>query len=176
MKCAIALLGLGLAMLAGCSDSEAGVVGVAEAQSSSDLSFTLSGSNLVITTENGVPTPPTQAGVSYGSGITKGSGSPIFVEETTFGTAAPDDRCTAYLPYGADLTSNIVLTYNDGSILQLSAGEGSFFCSDGVVFDAELQGTVAGGEGRFDGASGAITGSVEVDGSRLTGNLTVDLD
>ncbi|MGB5696291.1 MAG: hypothetical protein WBM46_11605 [Polyangiales bacterium] len=141
-----------------------------------DLRLKLSGSTMTISTENGVPTPNTQAGVAYGSGITKGSGSPIFVDRVTYGTAAPDGRCPANLPFGADLTTVLVFTYHDGSIIELSAGEGSFFCTDGVVFDAELQGTVVGGEGRFDGASGTWDGSAEVDGARLTGDVAVDLD
>ena len=141
-----------------------------------DLSMTLSGSTITISTENGVPTPTTQAGVAYGSGITKGSGSPIFVDRVTYGTAAPDGRCPADHPFGADLTSNLVFTYYDGSIIELFAGEGSFFCTDGVVFDAELQGTVVGGEGRFDGASGTWNGSAQIDGARLTGDVNVDLD
>lgn len=148
----------------------------AQGMEGADLSMRLSGSTITISTENGVPTPNTQAGVAYGGGITKGSGNPIFADRVTYGTAAPDGRCPAERPFGADLVTTLIFTYSDGSILELFAGEGSFFCTDGVVFDAELQGTVVGGEGRFDGASGTWDGSAQVDGSRLTGDVEVDLN
>ena len=148
----------------------------AQGKGGSDLSVSLSGSNIVISTENGVPTPTTQAGVSYGQGISKGSGSPLWVARTTFDTPLPDVRCSEALPFGNDLTSNVILTYKDGSILEIVAGAGSFFCSDGVLFVAQLQGTVVGGEKRFDGATGVWAGVAEVDGARLTGELTIDLD
>jgi len=141
-----------------------------------DLRVRLSGSNNITSTEDGVPTPTTEAGVSLGSGLAKGGGSAVFTALTTFGKALPDDRCPAELPFGANLTSTVVLTSNDGSILELYAGAESFFCSDGVMFVAELQGPVVGGERRFEGAEGTWSGIAEVDGARLTGDLTVELD
>jgi len=176
MQRTIILLGLGLAALAGCNDSGTGVGGVAEAQSNrgGDLSIRLSGSNLVISTEGRVPTPTTEPGVTMGVGIAKGSGSATFQVRVTYGQPLPSASCPSELPFGADITqTNLMLTYNDGSVLELS-GAGSL-CGDGTLFVADVSGTVVGGEGQFDGASGTWSTVVEQDGARLTGDVEVEL-
>jgi hypothetical protein len=156
------------------------VFAIAEAQddSGADLAIRLSGSNLVITTENRVPTPNTEAGVTMGLGIAKGSGSATFQVRVTFDAPQFSPSCQQDLgfPFGADITqTNLILTYNDGSILELFADSGSL-CGDGTLFVANLQGTVAGGEGRFDGASGTWSAVVEQDSTRITGDIEVGLN
>ena len=152
------------------------VFAVAEAQDGwqQDLSISLSGSNLNITTENRVPTPTTEPGVTMGVGIAKGSGSATFQVRVTYSQPLPSASCPEELPFGADITqTNLMLTYNDGSVLELS-GTGSL-CGDGTLFDANVSGTVVGGEGRFDGASGTWSTVVEQDSARITGDVEVDL-
>ena len=149
----------------------------AQGKSGSDLSISLSGSNLNITTENREPTPTTEAGVTMGVGIAKGSGSATFQVRVTYGTPQFSPSCLEEvgLPFGGDIPqTNLILTYNDGSVLELVSDSGSL-CGDGTLFVADVQGTVSGGEGRFDGASGTWSAVVEQDGARLTGDAEVDL-
>lgn len=184
MQRAIILLGLGLAALAGCNDAGNGVGGVAEAQSSrgGDLDVRISGSSFIVSTnpdDNNAPTTNFEPGTSIQSGIAKGSGSAIFRAQTVFAPDPEDDSCSETpLPAAVDVTTTIVLTYNDGSILTLSAGEasGSSACSDGVTFIANLMGLVSNGSGRFEGASGAWEGTAEVSGAQISGDLVVDFE
>lgn len=166
----IALAALALALFA---------VPDAYGKSGRDLDIRISGSSFITSSQDdGTPTPVTEAGTSLQSGIAKGSGSAIFSAQTVTEQPLPDARCPAELPVGNDLTTSVVLTYNDGSILSLTTttdGTGSF-CSDGVLFVAEFTGIVSGGEGRFEGATGTWEGTAQVDGTRVTGNLIVDLD
>ena len=164
----IALAALALAVFA---------VPEAQGNSGSDLSIRLSGSNLIITTENREPTPTTEAGVTMGVGIAKGSGSATFQTRVTFDQPLPSAACkeATGFDFGADITqTNLILTYNDGSILELLADSGSL-CGDGTLFVSNVQGTVSGGEGRFDGASGTWSADVEQDGGRITADVEVDL-
>ena len=152
------------------------VFAFAEAQNSrgSELSIRLSGSNLVISTENRVPTPTTEPGVTMGVGIAKGSGSATFQVRVTYGQPVPWPSCPPELPFGADISqTNLMLTYKDGSVLELS-GAGSL-CGDGTLFVADVSGTVVGGEGQFDGSSGTWSIIAKQDGARLTGDVEVDL-
>ena len=58
MKRAIVLLGSGLVMLAGCSDSNIADVGVAKAANGGQtIHMSLAGSNFSTSDEDGVPTP-----------------------------------------------------------------------------------------------------------------------
>lgn len=182
MQRTMILLGLLLVATAGCNDSGGAIGGVAQAQQSrgNDLQARLSGSNLIITTdENGDLTPTTEAGVSVGVGIAKGSGSATFQLRVAFTDPfpAPDGSCPDELPFATDLTTtNLVLTYADGSILELSSSTGTA-CSNGVIFAVSIEeGTVVGGEGRFDGADGTWSATVEQESARLTGELEVDLN
>ncbi len=152
------------------------IFAVAEAQGSwgKDLSISFSGSNIIISTENRVPTPTTEPGVTMGVGIAKGSGSATFQVRVTYSQPLPSASCPSELPFGADITqTNFMLTYNDGSVLELS-GAGSL-CGDGTLFVANVSGTVVGGEGRFEGATGTWSTDVEQDGARITGDMEVDL-
>jgi hypothetical protein len=155
------------------------VIPAAQGKRGPDLNVRLSGSSFITSSQDdGSPTPATEASTSLQSGIAKGSGSAIFSAQTVTEQPLPDANCPEALPFGNDLTTSIVLTYDDGSILSLSTttdGTGSF-CSDGVLFVAEFAGTVSGGDGRFEGASGTFVGSAQVDGTRLTGSISVDLD
>jgi hypothetical protein len=164
----IALAALALAVFA---------VPDAYGNSGPDLDLRLSGSSFITSSQDdGTPTPATEASTSLQSGIAKGSGSAIFSAQTVIEQPLPDARCPAVLPFGNDLTTSVVFTYDDGSILSITTGADSFFCSDGVLFVAEFAGTVTGGDGRFEGATGTWEGTAQVDGTRVTGNVSVDLD
>ena len=165
----------------GCgSDSEVNAVGVAEAQSSSGPEIKLEGFGGIYVTSSvdGIPTPlDGQPLTVMASGITKGSGSPIFLLQGVFEDYfAPDlTSCSQELPLRGDLTGSDVLTYADGSILQLGF-TGSFCCTNGVVFECDLDSTIVGGVGRFEGATGSVEGTARAETGRLTYEVSVDLD
>lgn len=163
----IAMASLALAVLA---------VPTAWGESGPDLNMRLAGSNFITSSgDDGRPTPLGQASTSMQSGISKGSGSAIFTAQTIIAAAGPDDRCSPLL--GADLSTTIVLTYSDESVLSLVTGPGSFFCTDGSSFFVDFGGTVAGGEGRFEGATGTWVGTAESrPTARVTAEVSVDLD
>jgi hypothetical protein len=154
------------------------VVAVPDALGNSgpDLDMRLAGSNFITSSgDDGRPTPLGQVSTSLQSGISKGSGSAIFTAQTIIEAAGPDDRCSPLA--GADLSTTVVLTYNDGSILSLVTGPGSFYCTDGSFFIVDFAGTVAGGEGRFEGASGTWEGTADSQPTaRVTAEVSVDLD
>jgi hypothetical protein len=109
------------------------------------------------------------------SGISQGSGSAVFTAQTIIEAAGFDERCAPLL--GADLSTTTVLTYNDGSMLSLVTGPGSFFCTDGSIFIVDFGGTVAGGEGRFEGATGTWEGTaISRPTARVKAEVSVDLD
>jgi len=141
-----------------------------------DLDLRIAGSNFITSSgEDGRPTPLGQVLTSLQSGIVKGAGGGVFSAQTIIELVGPDDRCTPL--FGADLSTTIVVTQYDGSVLSLVTGPGSFYCTDGSVFFVDFGGTVAGGEGRYDGATGTWEGTAESRPSaRVTGTLSVDLD
>ncbi len=151
---------------------------VADAQGDNGrtLSVSLSGSSFITSSENGVPTPVTQGFTSMQSGLAKGSGNAVFTVQSITQEPLPDARCPAELPFGNAMTSTFVLTYDDGSILSGATTAGSFFCSDGVTFVANLAGNVTGGEGRFEGATGTWESIAETVSARVTADVTIDLD
>lgn len=172
----IALAALALALFA---------VPDAYGKSGSDMSLRLSGSNFITSSQpDGTPTPLGLVSTSLQSGIAKGSGSPIFSSQTVIEMAGGDARCGG-LP-GAGLSTTTVLTYNDGSILSLTTDdEKSFYCFEQTsadpdpiagIFFVEFEGTVTGGTGRFEGATGTWVGSAEAESSRVTADLEIDLD
>jgi len=94
-----------------------------------------------------------------------------------FGPAGPDDRCPSELPFGAEIISQTwVQTYNDGSLLTGTTDSGSFLCSHGIVFAAEVSGTITGGTRRFKNASGTWKADARTENSGLTGHIKVDLN
>jgi hypothetical protein len=144
-----------------------------------DLDLWAAGSSLVTSSQDdGTPTPiDGRPFTAMQSGIVKGSGGGIFTSQTVVGQAGLDPRCEAPLPLGGDVTLfTLVLTDNDGSMLTLGAVEDSFYCTDGVAFAGNLRGSVLGGEGRYEGATGTWDISAQIVQSRVTGSITVDLD
>ncbi len=128
--------------------------------------------------EDGTPTPlDGRPFTSLGSGITKGSGSPVFILQAEVAEAFVPDlaSCTQEMPLRGDLTGSNILTFHDGSILQLGF-TGSICCTDGTVFVCDLSGEVVGGERRFEGATGTYEGTARVESGRLMYNVSVDLD
>lgn len=152
----------------------------AQGKSGRTLDLRLAGSNFITSsTDEGRPTPLGQVSTSLQSGIVKGGGSAVFSSQTVIEQAGQDDRC-GELP-GAALSTTTVLTYNDGSILSLTTdNEASFFCFDPIsgLFFVDFEGTVVGGVGRFEGATGTWQGTAEaISGTGLvTANVMVDLD
>jgi hypothetical protein len=175
----IALAALALAVFA---------VPEAQGKHGRSLDLRLSGSNFITSSQpDGTPTPLGQVSTSLQSGIAKGSGSPIFSAQTVIEAPGQDERC-GELP-GAGLSTTSVLTYDDGSILSITTDdEKSFYCFEPTSFDpdtglpiagiftVEFEGTVTGGTGRFEGATGTWVGSAEAESSRVTAHLEIDLD
>jgi hypothetical protein len=152
------------------------VVPDALGESGPDHEMRHAGSNFITSSgDDGRPTPLGQVSTSMQSGVSKGSGSAVFTAQTIIEAAGPDDRCSPLL--GADLSTSTVLTFKDGSILSLVTGPGSYYCTDGSVFIVDFSGTVAGGEGRFEGATGTWVGTAESQPTaRVTAEVSVDLD
>jgi len=164
----IALAALALAIFA-----------VPEAQGSDGqtLNVGLSGSLFVTSnTDDGRPTPTDgQVLTSLASGIAKGSGSSLFSMQVVNDQFGLDGRCELPL-VGADVSATIVLTYKDGSILSLETTDNSFACTGGVVFFADIEGIVLGGDGRFEGATGTFNASGATTENRITAELAIDLN
>jgi hypothetical protein len=138
----------------------------------------LSGSTFITSSVGGVVTPGgVQPVVSLSSGIVKGSGAAVFSTQSLVGVGVfQDSRCTdPLLPFGGDLRHATVVTYADGSILSWESTTG-FYCTDGVVTVSETEGRVMGGEGRFEGATGTVTGTARSENGRVTTDTRVDLD
>lgn len=148
----------------------------AQGKSGRTLDLRFSGSNFTTSSVDGRPTPLGVVSTSLQSGIVKGPGGGIFSAQTVVEEAGQLDECGP-LP-GGELSTTVVITYNDGSILSFATSSGSFFCfdpEDGVFF-VNFVGIVTGGEGRFEGASGTWEGSARAQGSRVTAESSVDLD
>lgn len=150
-----------------------------------DLNLRVYGSNFITSSDDGRPTALGEVSTSMQSGIAKGRyGRAIFTAQTIIERARPNvdeplppSSCIAAELGGAELSTSIVLTYNDGSILSLVTGSDSIYCSDGSSFYVDFGGTVDGGEGRFEGASGSWTGSAESHPTaRVTGEISIELD
>lgn len=146
-----------------------------------DSTTTLAGSSFIVSTlEDGTPKtiPPF---TSVQSGIAKGGfGSAVFRSQTVAGELGPaaSGECPEGFPAKGTITVTFVVTYNDGSILSGVTGPDNFYCADPVrdVFFAEFAGTITGGDGRFEGATGFWEAAAQVDGARLTGEVEIDLD
>lgn len=160
------------------------IFAVPEAQGSvgQTLNVSLAGSNFITSDEDGVPTPlDGQPITAIQNGIVKGSGGAIFTSNAALEQVPenplefPPD-CLAQGLAGAPLTISFVLTYNDGSILSLATGPGSFFCTDGTDFSVDSVGIVTGGNGRFEGATGTFTGTALSEPPRVVADLEIDLD
>jgi hypothetical protein len=89
-----------------------------------------------------------------------------------------DPRCPPEFPFGSNVVSFLwVETYDDGSLLTGSASEGQAVCSDGVTFFADLIGSITGGTGRFEGASGGWQVEAQtVAPQAIAGTLMADLN
>jgi len=143
-----------------------------------DPNVRFAGSNFITSSQDdGTPTPAGEQSTSLQSGIAKGQfGKAVFSAQTIIEEALPDDRCPPELPVGNNLSTTIVMTYNDGSILSLETGPGSFYCSDGVVFAVNFEGIVTGGEGRFEGTTGTWEGTARAQSSRVTAEAAINLN
>lgn len=144
-----------------------------------DLNLRGSGAVFITSSENGAPTMLDGRPLTVlASGITKGSGSPVFFTQAIFEQYVPDTvSCPEELPLRGNFSGSSAFTFRDGSVLSLSFGPGSFCCTDGAVFDCEQAGTEMVGIGRFEDATGTFEGNIRVDtGPIVTFNTLVDLD
>jgi hypothetical protein len=147
-----------------------------------DLHMKIFGGNHISSDTDGVPTLIDGGAITaIQSGKTKGSGSPSLFSTTALEAVdlsnLPTPGCPAAMPLGSGLSSTVVLTYQDGSLLSLTTEPGSSYCSDGTLFTVDFFGTVAGGNGRFEDATGTWEGTaVTFPGGRFTGEISVDLD
>jgi hypothetical protein len=146
-----------------------------------DISLALFGGNFITSTVDGQPSPlDGQALTALQSGIAKGAGKPLFVSQAVLDQVPqnplefPPD-CLAQGLAGSTLSTTIVLTYNDGSLLSISTDEGSYFCTDGTVFTVSFGGNVTGGEGRFEGATGTWEGTASSVSARVVAEINIDL-
>jgi hypothetical protein len=143
-----------------------------------DINLRAWGGNLISSDEGGIPTPPNAPPLTvFQSGKTKGSsGSPSLfgsVSIPAFDPALVPTECEG-LP-GGPLFQTIVLTYDDGSMLSLVAGPGSYYCTDGIVFTFEAFGEVRAGAGRFEGVTGKYGASGQTLPPGGTGLFTADI-
>ena len=101
-----------------------------------ELTLSFSGSNFITSSDaDGSPTDPGQASTSMQSGVVRAKHMrAVFTSQTQIDAAMPDGRCPAHTPVGGDLSTTLIVTYYDGSILSMATGPGSFYCSDGSVF------------------------------------------
>jgi len=148
MKRVLVLLGSGLLMLAGCSDSNIADVGVAKARANGQtIQVSLAGSNYATSDEDGVPTPADgRPLVAIQNGIAKGGGAAMFTSNAVLDAISTEPAdyppdCLAAGLAGTTISVSFVLMYNDGSLLSLATGPDAFFCTDGTFY------TVAAGDG-----------------------------
>jgi hypothetical protein len=149
--------------------------GVADAHSwwssGPDINQRFSGSNFVV----GFDDDTGQFTVLV-SAIAKGpQGTAHHEGRNVVGPMGPDDRC-ATTGFGGPVSQVWVATFRDGSLLSGASDPDQFTCTDGIVSEAHVTGTLTGGTGRFEGVSG--TWEAEGGGERAltTGTLTAEFD
>lgn len=183
MNRVIVILVSGLVIVAGCSDSNMADVGVAKAANGGrTIHVSLAGSNYSTSDEDGVPTPlDGRPLVAIQNGIAKGGGAALFTSNAELDAIPmnpadfPPD-CQAAGLAGSTLSVSFVLMYNDGSLLSLATGPGTYFCTDGTVFTVVGAGVVTGGEKRFAGATGTFSTTAESTPPRVLAEVEIDLD
>ena len=147
-----------------------------------DLHMKTFGGNVISSDTDGIPTLIDGGAITaIQSGKTKGSGSPDLFSTSALAAVdfanLPTPGCPAAMPFGGAIDATLVFTYNDGSLLSLATELGSFYCSDGTNFTVDFVGTVVGGNGRFEGATGTWDSTVQTfPGGRFTGEVSVDLE
>ena len=147
-----------------------------------DLHMTVFGGNVVSSDTDGIPTPIDGGAIhATQSGKTKGSGSPSLFSSAALAAVdfnnLPAPGCPAAMPLGSDIDATLVFIYDDGSLLSIATELGSFYCSDGTNFTVSFVGSVVGGNGRFEGATGSWVGTTQTfPGGRFIGEISVDLD
>ena len=150
------------------------------------MHMTLSGSNFVTSSlEDGRPTPVDgRVLTALANGIALGKhGRALFTTQSVLEEIGPQPGCENFAG-GAGVSTTTVLTFEDGSLLTLAGPidpdnpKVSFYCTDGVNFSVKFRGTVNGGTGRFEGATGTWKGTAEATGGtgRVTSKLRVKLD
>ncbi len=144
-----------------------------------DLNLRGSGAVFITSSQDGAPTPlDGQPLTVLASGITKGSGSPVFFTQGVFEQYVPDlENCPEEMPLRGNFSGSSAFTFRDRSVLSLSFGPGSFCCSDGTVFECDQVGTDIVGIGRFKDATGTFKGTIRVETAPIvTFETIVDLD
>ena len=163
------------------------VFGASDAQSwwfpGPDLSYRLSDSAFVSSSIDGQPTPlDGQPATVAVDGIARSKRSrPGFTAQGVLDEVPQEPSlfppaCLAMGQAGSTISVTTVLIYHDGSLLSLTTDDGSYFCTDGSVFTVDFGGTVSGGEGRFEGATGTWEGTARAEDARLLSEIDIELD
>ena len=178
------LLGLGVAMLAVCSDSGVAAVGSAQAQPSDGpaVDQRLSGGVHIANfdTMTGFTTSLFWVLAKGEPGKADASARLVWGPLLPWPSVPGDERCPADTGIAADVISfEWVETYDDGSLLTGSAGPGHLLClrADGSLY-TEIAGGIDGGTGRFEAESGTwqATASSPAQNQSVTGTLTADFN
>lgn len=160
-----------------------------------DIHLHVWGSQFISSDDGSFPTPIGESLTLFATAKTRGSGRPLYngtssirgIEEWLTGGGAVPPECVHEGLLGAPFSQTVVLTYNDGSLLSLIAlspdlGGESFYCLDpetGTNF-VVARGSVAAGDGRFEGATGTyeFTGELllPIGAGLFRGDLIVDFD
>lgn len=105
-----------------------------------DMTLRLAGGNFITSTVDGAPTPlDGQALTALQSGIAKSKrGRADFFSQAVLDEVPEDPAmfppaCLMQGQAGSSLSTTLVFTYNDGSILSMTTDDGSYFCTDGTV-------------------------------------------
>jgi hypothetical protein len=168
-------------MLAGCSDSEVGVVGVAEAQSNDgpDVSQEVVGYSMghavTETPFGGVVQDLVIPMIAKGTPGRAQAMALVTMEVPGFfstGEGCPEGQFQVNV-----VDFHFGEIYNDGSILKTEGDPDQFYCytAQGVGY-GEISGTIVSAAGRFEGASGTSAGYFEIKGDVVTGTVTMDFD
>ena len=104
----------------------------------------VSGGNFITSTVDGQPTPlDGQPFTALQSGIARGPGGVADFLSQAVIDAIPQDpsmfppACLAQGRAGSTLSTTLVVSYKDGSLLSMTTDDGSYFCTDGTAFTVD---------------------------------------
>jgi hypothetical protein len=145
------------------------------------MNLKIAGSSFSVTTLPDGTTNAVPPFTAIQNGIARGKYGKAQLRSQTFaGELAPaaEGECPDGLVLRGALTISFVLTYSDGSLISGTTTGDSHYCTDftGTTFATDAAGIITGGARRFDDATGDWNVDATIEGSRLTGNLLVDLD
>ena len=145
------------------------------------MNLKIAGSSFSVTTLPDGTVDAVPPFTSIQNGVARGKyGKAQLRSQTVAGELAPaaEGECPDGLTLRGTLTISFVLTYKDGSLISGSTTGDSYYCTnfDGTMFEKDSAGIITGGARRFEDATGSWNVDAEIQGTRLTGDLLVDLD